>query len=174
MLTLNEKKYNYKNSNRVCGKKMSNIFITLKKTCLGVLEWRRYVTKTMKQGLKEGGGIEMSTTVLPFTITIITSTKVIETSTTVLHSRCTLSFALKYSPLDIHRLIENNPCTPNRRANQKQTTIDDIDRIVDHHRHIHMFQLSDCFGSRIESNLRDVLDHTHWTNHGRCLPSKHL
>jgi hypothetical protein len=26
-LTLNEKKYNYKNSNRECGKKMSNIYL---------------------------------------------------------------------------------------------------------------------------------------------------
>ena len=42
---------------------MSNIFIGLKKTCLGVLERgeRDYYNET---GLKERGGIEMSTTVL--------------------------------------------------------------------------------------------------------------
>ena len=50
---------------------MTNIFIGLKKTCLGVLE-RRDRHNHNETGLKEGGGIEMSTTVLPFTITIIT------------------------------------------------------------------------------------------------------
>ena len=50
---------------------MSNIFIGLKKTCLGVLE-RGERDKNNRRGLKEGGVIEMSTTVLPFTITIIT------------------------------------------------------------------------------------------------------
>ena len=45
-----------------CGdKKDVKIYLyTLKKTCLGVLESRRYVAKTTKTGLKEGGGIEMS------------------------------------------------------------------------------------------------------------------
>ena len=43
---------------------MSNIFIGLKKTCLGVLE-RGNREKDNETGLKEGGGIEMSTTVLP-------------------------------------------------------------------------------------------------------------
>ena len=43
---------------------MSNIFIGLKKTCLGVLE-RGDRDKNNETGLKEGGGIEMSTTVLP-------------------------------------------------------------------------------------------------------------
>ena len=42
---------------------MSNIFIGLKKTCLGVLE-RGDRDKYNETGLKEGGGIEMSTTVL--------------------------------------------------------------------------------------------------------------
>ena len=37
----------------------------LKKTCLGVLD-RGYRDKGNETGLKEGGGIEMSTTVLPF------------------------------------------------------------------------------------------------------------
>ena len=55
---------------------MSNIFIGLKKTCLGVLE-REEQGDGNETGLKEGRGIEMSTTVL--------------------HSRCTLS-SLKYSP----------------------------------------------------------------------------
>ena len=40
------------------------IFIGLKKTCLGVLE-REDRDKNNATGLKEGGGIEMSTTVLP-------------------------------------------------------------------------------------------------------------
>ena len=42
---------------------MSNIFVGLKKTCLGVLE-RGDRDKLNETGLKEGGGIEMSTTVL--------------------------------------------------------------------------------------------------------------
>jgi len=70
-LTLNEKKYNYKNSIIECGKRCQNIFIGLKKTCLGVSE-RGEREKYNATGLKEGGGIEMSTTVLPFTIMIIT------------------------------------------------------------------------------------------------------
>ena len=43
---------------------MSNICIGLKKTCLGVLE-RGEQGDDNETGLKEGGGIEMSTTVLP-------------------------------------------------------------------------------------------------------------
>ena len=43
---------------------MSNILIGLKKTCWGVLE-RGDRDKNNKTGLKEGRGIEMSTTVLP-------------------------------------------------------------------------------------------------------------
>ena len=43
---------------------MSNIFIGLKKTCLGVLE-RGDRDKDTETDLKKGGGIEMSTTVLP-------------------------------------------------------------------------------------------------------------
>ena len=42
---------------------MSNIFIGLKKTCLGVLD-RGEREIDNETGLKEGGGIEMSTTVL--------------------------------------------------------------------------------------------------------------
>ena len=55
--------------------KESNIFIGLKKTCLGVLN-REDRDKDYGTGLKEGGVIEMSTTVL--------------------HSRAAPSF--KYSP----------------------------------------------------------------------------
>jgi len=44
--------------------KRVNIFIGLKKTCLGVLD-RRECDKDNETYLKEGGGIEMSTTVLP-------------------------------------------------------------------------------------------------------------
>ena len=54
-------------------------FIGLKKTCWGVLE-RGDRDKLNETGLKEGGGIEMSTTVLPYT-------------------RCTLSSLLKYLPI---------------------------------------------------------------------------
>jgi hypothetical protein len=46
----------------VCVKE-SNIFIGLKKTCLGVLD-REERDKNNETGLKEGGEIEMSTTVL--------------------------------------------------------------------------------------------------------------
>ena len=45
---------------------MSNVFIGLKKTCLGVIE-RGNRDKDNETGLMEGGGIEMSTTVLPYT-----------------------------------------------------------------------------------------------------------
>ena len=40
-------------------------FIELKKTCLGVLERGKQGDDNVP-GLKKGGGIEMSTTVLPF------------------------------------------------------------------------------------------------------------
>ena len=43
---------------------MLNIFIGLKKTCLGVLD-RGEREKDNEIGLKEGRGLEMSTTVLP-------------------------------------------------------------------------------------------------------------
>ena len=43
---------------------MSNIFIGLKKTCLGVLE-RGKRDKDNETGMKEEGGIQMSTKVLP-------------------------------------------------------------------------------------------------------------
>ena len=51
--------------------KESKYFIGLKMTCLGVSD-RRDRDKHDETGLKEERGIEMSTTVLPFTITIIT------------------------------------------------------------------------------------------------------
>ena len=57
---------------------MSNIFIGLKKTCLGVLE-REKRGDDNGTSLKEGGVIEMSTTVLPL--------------------RDARSFALKYLPV---------------------------------------------------------------------------
>ena len=43
---------------------MTNIFIELKKTCLGVSD-RGDCDKNNETDLKEGGGTEMSTTVLP-------------------------------------------------------------------------------------------------------------
>ena len=43
---------------------MSNMFITLKKTCLSVLE-RGERDQDNETGLKEGGVVEMLTTVLP-------------------------------------------------------------------------------------------------------------
>ena len=45
---------------------MSNIFVGLKKTCLGVLD-RGDRGKDNETGVKEGGVIEMSSTVLPYT-----------------------------------------------------------------------------------------------------------
>ena len=62
-----------------CVKDVQIYLYGLKKTCLGVLE-RGEREKNNAIGLKEGGGIEMSTTVLPYT-------------------RCTLS-SLKYLPLE--------------------------------------------------------------------------
>ena len=47
-----------------CGKRCQNIFIGLKKTCLGVLD-RGERDQDIETGLKEGIVIEMSTTVLP-------------------------------------------------------------------------------------------------------------
>ena len=44
--------------------KVSNIFIGLKKTCLGVLD-RGERENDNGTGLKEGGGIKILTTVLP-------------------------------------------------------------------------------------------------------------
>ena len=44
--------------------KVLNILIGLKKTCLGVSD-RGERGNDIETGLKEGGGIEMSTTVLP-------------------------------------------------------------------------------------------------------------
>jgi len=53
-------------------KKSSNIIYNVKKkTCLGVLDQGKRGDDN-ETGLKEGEGIEMSTTVLPFTLTIIT------------------------------------------------------------------------------------------------------
>ena len=59
----------------MCVKRCQNIFIGLKKTCLGVLN-RGERGDDNETSLKEGRGIEMSTTVLPYT-------------------RCTLSFAFE-------------------------------------------------------------------------------
>jgi hypothetical protein len=47
-------------------------FIGLKKDLFGCFRIEENVTKDNETSLKEEGGIEMSTTVLPFTITIIT------------------------------------------------------------------------------------------------------
>ena len=46
---------------------MSNIFIGLKKTCLGCFKIEEIRDKDNETGLNEGGVIEMSTTVLPYT-----------------------------------------------------------------------------------------------------------
>ena len=51
---------------------MSNIFIALKNDLFGCFRIEEIRDNDNKTGLKEGEGIEMSTTVLPFTITIIT------------------------------------------------------------------------------------------------------
>ena len=48
-------------------KRCQNIFIGLKKTCLGILD-RGERDKNNETSLKEGGVIEMSTTVLPLRV----------------------------------------------------------------------------------------------------------
>ena len=63
----------------MCGKRCQNVFIGLKKDLFGCFRIEEIREKDNETGLKEGGGIEMSTTVLSIT-------------------RCTLSFAL-YLPL---------------------------------------------------------------------------
>ena len=52
---------------------MSNIFIWVKKDLFGCFRIEEIRDKGNETSLKEGGGIQMSTTVLPFTITIITT-----------------------------------------------------------------------------------------------------
>ena len=49
------------------GKRCQIYFIGLKKTCLVVLDIEEIRDKDNETGLKEGGGIEMSTTVLSIT-----------------------------------------------------------------------------------------------------------
>ena len=49
----------------MCGKRCPNICITLKKDLFGCFENRREQGNDNETGLREGGGIEMSTTVLP-------------------------------------------------------------------------------------------------------------
>ena len=51
---------------------MSNIFYWIKKDLFGCFKIKEIRDKDNETSLKERGGIEMSTTVLPFTITIIT------------------------------------------------------------------------------------------------------
>ena len=60
--------------NSVCGKRCPIYIYNVrkKKTCLGCFGIEKICDKDNATGLKKGGGIEMSTTVLPFTITIIT------------------------------------------------------------------------------------------------------
>ena len=60
------KKSRIDNSVIVCGKSEQNMYNVKKKTCLGVLD-RGERGDTNETSLKEGGGIEISTTVLPYT-----------------------------------------------------------------------------------------------------------
>ena len=62
-LTLNEKSIIIKTVNRVC-KRCQNIFIGLKKTCLGCFRIEEIRDKDNEIDLKEGGGIEIESTVL--------------------------------------------------------------------------------------------------------------
>ena len=62
-------------------KRCQNICIGLKKDLFGCFRIEEIRDKDNETGLKEGGGIEMLTTVLPFTITIITSTIVTNSQT---------------------------------------------------------------------------------------------
>ena len=67
-----KKSIHLKNSNRVV-KDVKYIFYWVKKmTCLGCFRIEEIRDKDNETGLEEEGGIEMSTTVLPFTVTIIT------------------------------------------------------------------------------------------------------
>ena len=59
-------------------KDVQNILIGLKKTCLGVLD-RGNRDKVNETSLKEGGVIEMSTTVLPYTRCSLSSLKILTT-----------------------------------------------------------------------------------------------
>ena len=85
---------------------MSNIFIGLKKTCLGVLD-REERDKGNETGLKEGGGIEMSTILdrgnrAKDNKSGLKEGGGIEMSTTVLpYTRCTLSFAFVFTYLSL-------------------------------------------------------------------------
>ena len=72
-------------------KRCQNIFIGIKETCLGFLDWVDR-EKYNKRGLKEGKGREISTTVLPYT-------------------RCTLS-SLKYSQTKVRPRIRSNRRPP--------------------------------------------------------------
>ena len=56
----------------MCVKRCQNIFIWVKKRLVWVFYNRGDRDQDHATGLKDRGGIEMSTTVLPFTITIIT------------------------------------------------------------------------------------------------------
>ena len=83
--------------------KVSNICIGLKNTCLGVLK-REERDKDNGPGLKEGGGIEISTTVLHSRAAPSTGLKEgggIEISITVLHSRAapSLEYLLRLDQL---------------------------------------------------------------------------
>ena len=52
----------------MCGKKMSNIFITLKKICLGVFRYRGEEEDGNETSLKEEGGIEIENLQVAFHI----------------------------------------------------------------------------------------------------------
>ena len=56
--------YIKKTVNRVCVKDVKNIFIGLKNDLFGCFRIEEIRDKDNETGLKEGGGIEMSTTVL--------------------------------------------------------------------------------------------------------------
>ena len=49
----------------MCGKRCQNIFIWVKKDLFGCFRIEEIRDNDNETGLKEGGGIEMSTTVLP-------------------------------------------------------------------------------------------------------------
>ena len=53
--------------------KVTNIFIGLKKTCLGGFRIEEIRDNNNETGLKEGGGIEISTTVLSITQCMLSS-----------------------------------------------------------------------------------------------------
>ena len=106
---------------------MSNIFITLKKTCLGVLD-RGKRDKNNEIGLKEGRRIEMSTTVLSiyamhallrFCIYLPSFCKTPQSFNKLQVLRCNLACVIqcRRNPFNTAGITKDNDCNPASLAN---------------------------------------------------------